>query len=170
MSERLLPGLKNRILQVLARISPGATTLRVRLNRWRGVNIGKDVWIGYDAIIETSCPHLVTIRDRAAIGLRATIIAHNREQRGVVIEEDAAVGTGVIVLPGVSIGRGAIVTAGSVVTKSVPAKTMVQGNPAQPVATVEVPFGVNISLKEFAKGLRPIRPSVKTLRKTGGNT
>ena len=169
MSERLLPGLKNRILQVLARISPGATTLRVRLNRWRGVNIGKDVWIGYDAIIETSCPHLVTIRDRAAIGLRATIIAHNREQRGVVIEEDAAVGTGVIVLPGVSIGRGAIVTAGSVVTKSVPAKTMVQGNPAQPVATVEVPFGVNISLKEFAKGLRPIRPSVKTLRKTGGN-
>ena len=74
--ERLLPGLKNRILQVLARIAPGATTTRVRLNRWRGVNIGKDVWIGYDAIIETSCPHLVTIRDRAAIGLRVTILAH----------------------------------------------------------------------------------------------
>src|SRR6266436_8788943 len=93
MAERLLPGLKNRILQVLARIAPGATTTRVRLNRWRGVNIGKDVWIGYDAIIETSCPHLVTIRDRAAIGIRVTIIAHNREQQGVIIEEDAAVGT-----------------------------------------------------------------------------
>src|SRR6187399_1788872 len=78
--ERLLRGIKNRILQVLARIAPGATTTRVRLNRWRGVNIGKGVWIGYDAIIETSHPHLVTIRDRAAVGIRVTIIAHNREQ------------------------------------------------------------------------------------------
>jgi acetyltransferase-like isoleucine patch superfamily enzyme len=156
MSEGLLRGLKNRILQVIARIAPGATTMRVRLNRWRGVNIGKDVWIGYDAIIETSYPHLVTIRDRAAIGIRATIIAHNREQRGVVIEEDVTLGPGVIVLPAVTIGSGAIVTAGSVVTKSVPPKTMVQGNPAQPVATVEIPFGLDVSLKEFAKGLRPL--------------
>jgi acetyltransferase-like isoleucine patch superfamily enzyme len=157
MQERLLPGIKNRILQVLARIAPGATTLRVRLNRWRGVNIGKDVWIGYDAIIETSFPHLVTIRDRAAIGIRATIIAHNREQQGVVIEEDATLGPGVIVLPAVTIGRGAMVTAGSVVTKSVPAMTMVRGNPAEPVATVEVPFGLEVSVKQFAKGLRPLR-------------
>jgi acetyltransferase-like isoleucine patch superfamily enzyme len=157
MAERLLPALKNRFLQVLARIAPGATTLRVRLNRWRGVNIGKNVWIGYDAIIETSCPHLVTIRDRAAIGMRVTIIAHNREQRGVLIEEDATLGAGVIVLPAVTIGRGAIVTAGSVVTKSVPPKTMVQGNPAQPIAIVEVPFGLDVSMKEFAKGLKPLR-------------
>src|SRR5438128_11267033 len=84
--ERLLPGLKNRILQMLARTAPGATTTRVLLNRWRGVNIGKDVWIGYDAIIETSCPHLVTIRDRASVGIRVTIIAHNGEQQGAVIE------------------------------------------------------------------------------------
>jgi acetyltransferase-like isoleucine patch superfamily enzyme len=161
VSERLLPGLKNRILQFLARNAPGATTTRVQLNRWRGVNIGKDVWIGYDAIIETSYPHLVTIRDRAAIGMRVTIIAHNREQRGVIIEEDVSLGAGVIVLPSVTIGRGAIVTAGSVVTKSVPPKTMVQGNPARPVATVEIPFGLNISVKEFAKGLRPLRRSAR---------
>jgi len=155
--ERLLPGLKNRILQVLARIAPGATTTRVRLNRWRGVKIGKDVWIGYDAILETSCPHLVTIGDHAAIGIRVTIIAHNREQQGVVIEEDVTLGAGVIVLPAVTIGRGAMVTAGSVVTRSVPPRTMVQGNPAKPIATIEVPFGRKTSLKEFAKGLRPIQ-------------
>src|SRR3989442_16037319 len=163
MREKLLPGLKNRILQILARIAPGATTTRVLLNRWRGVNIGKDVWIGYDTIIETSCPHLVTIRDRAAIGIRATIIAHNREQQGVLIEEDAALGAGVIVLPNVTIGRGSIVAAGSVVTKSVPPKTMVQGNPARPIATVEIPFGLNVSVKEFAKGLKPIRPAAPEL-------
>ena len=162
MSERFFPAVKNRILQVLARISPGATTMRVRLNRWRGVKIGKDVWIGYDAIIETSCPHLVTIHDRAAIGIRATIIAHNREQRGVVIEEDVTLGPGVIVLPAVTIGRGAMVTAGSVVTKSVPPNTMVQGNPAQPIAKIEVPFGLNVSLKQFAKGLRPFDSGLET--------
>src|ERR1051326_1953388 len=116
MAERFLPGIRSRLLQVLARIAPGAMTVRVRLHRWRGVNIGKDVWIGYDAIIETSCPHLVTIRDRAAIGIRTTIIAHNREQQGVMIEEDVTLGAGVIVLPGVPIGRGAIVTAGRCVT------------------------------------------------------
>jgi heptaprenylglycerol acetyltransferase len=127
-----------------------------RLKKYTLKTRGKDVWIGYDAIIETSYPHLVTIRDRAAIGIRATIIAHNREQRGVVIEEDVTLGPGVIVLPAVTIGSGAIVTAGSVVTKSVPPKTMVQGNPAQPVATVEIPFGLHVSLKEFAKGLRPL--------------
>ena len=156
-AERLLPGLKNRILLLLTRIAPGATTLRVCLNRWRGVNIGKDVWIGYDAIIETSCPHFVTIRDGAAIGMRVTLIAHYREQQGVMIEEDATLGAGVIVLPGVTIVRGAIVTAGSVVTKSVPPKTMVRGNPARAIATVEIPFGREVSIKELAKGLRPIR-------------
>jgi acetyltransferase-like isoleucine patch superfamily enzyme len=159
MAERLLPGLKNRLLQMLARSAPGATSVRVRLNRWRGVNIGKGVWIGYDAIIETSHPHLVTIRDRAAVGIRVTIVAHNREQRGVIIEEDAAIGLGAIILPGVTIGRGAIVTAGSVVTKSVPPKTMVQGNPARPIATVEVPLGLHVSVKEFAKGLRSVAPA-----------
>src|SRR5947207_4359391 len=157
MSERLLPGLGNRILQILARIAPGALAVRVRLNRWRGVHIGKDGWIGYDAIIETSHPHLVTIRYRSAVGIRSTIIAHNREQQGVVIEEDAVLGPGVIVLPNVTIGRGAIVTAGSVVMKSVPPKTMVQGNPAQPIATVEIPLGFDVSVKQFAKGLRPTK-------------
>ena len=168
MSERKVRGLWNRILQSLARVAPGAMSARVWLNRWRGVHIGKDVWIGYDAIIETSHPHLVTIRDRAAVGIRATIIAHNREQKGVVIEEDAVLGPGVIVLPNVTIGRGAIVTAGSVVTKSIPPKTMVQGNPARPIATVEVPFGLDVSVKEFAKGLRVVAPASPDSPKENG--
>ena len=78
---------------------------------------------------------------------------------GVVIEEDATVGPGAIILPNVTIGHGAIVTAGSVVTKSVPPKTMVQGNPARPIATVEVPLGLDVSVKEFAKGLRSLAPT-----------
>jgi acetyltransferase-like isoleucine patch superfamily enzyme len=157
MKETLFSGAKNRILQMLLRSAPGATSLRVWLNRWRGVTIGKNVWIGYDTVIETSYPHLVTIGDRAAIGIRSIIIAHMREQEGVVIEEDVTLGAGVIVLPNVRIGRGSIVAAGSVVTKSVPPKTLVQGNPARPIATVEVPLRADVTLKQFSKGLRPIR-------------
>lgn len=157
MEERFFTGLRNRILQLLARNAPGATTWRVRFHRWRGVYIGEKVWIGYDAVIETGFPHLVRICDRATIGARVLIIAHNREQQGVVIEEDVTLGPGVIVLPNVTVGHGSIVTAGSVVTKSVPPKTMVQGNPARPIATVEVPLRLDVSMKEFSKGLRPIR-------------
>jgi acetyltransferase-like isoleucine patch superfamily enzyme len=80
-----------------------------------------------------------------------------REARGVVIEEDASVGPGALVLPNVTIGRGSIVTAGSVVTTSVPPMTMVQGNPARPIARIGIPLRHDVSLKEFSKNLKPLR-------------
>ena len=124
MPERRLRGLKNRVLQELARMAPGAKTVRVRLHRARGVHIGQDVWIGYDAVLETAHPNLITIEEGASIGIRATIIAHFRENRGVKIERNAFIGPGVIVLPNVVVGEGAVVTAGSVVTRSVPPMTL----------------------------------------------
>jgi acetyltransferase-like isoleucine patch superfamily enzyme len=152
----ILSGLKNRILQVLARISPGASTIRVWLHRWRGVKMGKRVWIGYDAIIETEHPYLVEIRDDAVVGIRTTIIAHFRESRGVVIEEGAVLGPGVLVLQGVTVGKGAVVAAGSVVTRSVPPMTMVQGNPAKPIAKLGKMLTRSTTLKAFSTSLRPL--------------
>jgi acetyltransferase-like isoleucine patch superfamily enzyme len=116
------------------------------------------VWIGYDAIIETACPSLVEIRDGATIGIRATIIAHFRESKGVVIEEDAFIGPGAIIMPKVTIGKGAVVAAGSVVTTPVDPMTLVQGNPAKPIAKVGIALNSKVSNKEFLKSLRPIRP------------
>ncbi len=154
--ENQIIGLYIRMLQFLARYSPGAKTLRVWLHRLRGVKIGKRVWIGYDAIIETSCPYLVKIHDDAVIGIRATIIAHFREYEGVVIGEGAVLGPGVIVLPNVKIGKGAVVTAGSVVTLSVPPMTLVQGNPARPVAKVGVTLGLDTPMQEFSTRLKSL--------------
>ena len=156
-SEISLVGLKNRLLQMLARAAPGASTLRVRLHRWRGVKIGSGVWIGYDAVIETSKPQLVTIDDDAVIGIRATVIAHFREVRGVTIGAKATIGPGAIIMPGVTIGYGAVVAAGSVVTRSVPPMTVVQGNPAKAVARNGLALLPEVSLAEFTASLRPLR-------------
>jgi len=49
----------------------------------------------------------------------------------VTIEEDAWIGARATVLKGVTIGRGAVVAAGAVVTKNVPARTLVGGVPAR---------------------------------------
>jgi carbonic anhydrase/acetyltransferase-like protein (isoleucine patch superfamily) len=164
MTEGVLRGVANRVLQHLARIMPGAETVRVALHRARGVKIGKNVWIGYDAILDTSRPHLITLEDGSAIGMRATIIAHFRELQGVRIEQDAFVGPGAIVLPNVVVGRGAVVTAGSVVTQSVPPMTVVQGNPAVAVAKCGVPLRMDVTVKQFSRRLKPLEAPGQALK------
>ncbi|MGA2250241.1 acyltransferase [Terracidiphilus sp.] len=168
--ESSLRGSLGRIFQILARSMPGAKTLRVMLHRARGVKIGKGVWIGYDVILDTARPDLVTIEDGVAISMRATIIAHFKEFRGVRIERDAFIGPGAIILPNVVIGRGAVVTAGSVVSQSVPPMTVVQGNPAVPIARCGVAFRQDISLKKFSRNLKPLVPPKPVSPKDSGGT
>ena len=150
-------GTRNRILQTLAREAPGAETTRVRLHRARGVNIGANVWIGYDVILDTGFPHLITIEDNAALSVRVTIIAHMWEAEMVTIERDAYLGVGVIVLPSVVVGHGAVVTAGSVVTRSIPPLTLAQGNPAVAIAKLSTPFRRDMTQTEFYRTMRPLR-------------
>lgn len=54
----------------------------------------------------------------------------------ITICDDAWIGMNCIILKGVTIGEGAVVGAGSVVTKDVPAWTVVAGNPAKIVKTL----------------------------------
>ena len=137
-------------------IAPGGSGLRIALHRLRGVSIGRDVWIGYRALIETGYPQFVTIGDRAVIGIRTTIIAHFQEQSGVVVGNDAYIGACAVILPGVTIGEGAVIAGGSVVTVSVPPLTLVQGNPAKRVAKCGIPLGLKTSRAEFTRRLRKL--------------
>jgi len=156
-------GMANRCFQLLARVLPGAETIRVMLHRARGVHLGNGVFISEDVILETSYPHLITIEDRVFIGVRATILAHMREMfQGVKIEHDAFIGPGAVILANVTIGQGAVIAAGSVVTRSVPPMAVVQGNPARPVASCGVPLAVQTKMKEFTRSLRPFaRPTAQ---------
>lgn len=56
-----------------------------------------------------------------------------RREHHVNIGHDVWIGHGAIVLPGRDIGTGAVIAAGAIVTKDVPAYTIVAGNPARVV-------------------------------------
>lgn len=155
MKDPILPGFIKRSFQLFARMLPGGDSLRVYLHRARGVHIGKDVFISQDVVLETSHPNLITIEDRVFIGIRTTVIAHMRElRRGVKIEHDAFIGPGSLILPNVTIGYGAVISAGSVVTHSIPPMTVVQGNPAKPIAMCGIPLGAKTKINEFSTRLK----------------
>lgn len=88
-----------------------------------GIEIGKEVGVGPHVKIITSV-HEEPARD-------VPIVRAPLRFAPVLIEDHSDIGVGSVLLPGVTVGRGAIVGAGSVVTKSVPAWSVVAGNPAR---------------------------------------
>jgi acetyltransferase-like isoleucine patch superfamily enzyme len=63
------------------------------------------------------------------------IIMQTRISKGIVIQDNVWIGTGARILDGVHIGENTIVGAGSVVSRDVPANSMVLGNPARVIKT-----------------------------------
>ena len=107
------------------------------------LTLGDRAFIAKSAFIGVHLP--ISIGKNALIGAYCYIISANHcyESREipiidqgftgapVIIEEDAWLGTHVVVLPGVTIGKGAIVAAGAVVTRSIPAYEIWGGVPAR---------------------------------------
>lgn len=109
----------------------------------RGVNIGMRCKISSHTFICTG----VTIEDEVFIGHNVTFIndIYPRSVNGsgelqtekdwkcvpTLVKRGASIGSSATILCGITIGEGAIVGAGSVVTKDVPPRTIVVGNPAR---------------------------------------
>jgi acetyltransferase-like isoleucine patch superfamily enzyme len=100
------------------------------------IRIGRRVIVSYNVTIADSDfhPRDPELRKQDAMAnapqgdrsRRPPVIA-----RPVVIEDDAWIGIGAIVLKGVRVGRGARIGAGAVVTSDVPPGATVAGNPAR---------------------------------------
>ena len=115
--------------------------LRVFFHRLRGVQIGKNVEIGYFCLIGHVHPQMIKIEDNAVVTAKVTILEHDNAlyytKRGnvkygkVIIGKGAFIGEGSIIMPGVEIGECAIVGALTFVNKNVPANETVAGNPAR---------------------------------------
>jgi acetyltransferase-like isoleucine patch superfamily enzyme len=63
-----------------------------------------------------------------------TIMAQGIVCKGIVIEDDCWLGTGVRVLDGVTIGKGCVIGAGAVVTKDIPPYSVAVGVPARVIS------------------------------------
>jgi acetyltransferase-like isoleucine patch superfamily enzyme len=151
-----------RILQLLAYNIPGATSIRVKLHRIRGVEIKNNVFIGQHVHIDSTAPHKVYIGNNTQLSMNVLIIAHFRElgqdekeKYSVYLDDDVFVGAGVIILPAVRIGKGCVIGTGSVVASSIPDYTFAVGNPAIPKAKVGMALLAETSYAEFIKNLKP---------------
>ncbi len=91
------------------------------------VNIGNHVMVGPIVQIYTAA-HPIQAETR---------IQGMEVAKAIVIEDNVWLGGSAILLPGVRIGRNAVVGAGAVVTRSVPANTVVAGNPARVIREIE---------------------------------
>lgn len=139
--------IRNTILHLLAYTCPN-NGLRIRMQRRRGVHIGKNVYIGMFCFFDNLAPEYIYIEDNVSINAQTMVLTHFNPMEQfrnvlqarvapVVIHHGAIVAVRSTIMPGVEIGKYAIVSGGSVVEKSVPDYTMVKGNPAKKVAEYE---------------------------------
>lgn len=141
-------------------------TSPVKYARHIGVKVGEDTTI---SIHEWSSePYLVTIGSHVQITRGVSIYTHgggNVVRRKypkfdsfgkVIIEDWAYIGAHSLIMAGVTIGEGALVAAGSVVTKSVPPRTVVAGNPAKIICTVDEYIDKNLCFNTNSKGMSSV--------------
>ena len=108
--------------------------------------IGKNVWVGPFVVLDGTGG--LTIGDGCDISCGVMIFTHSThlrcvskknmdtEKKPVKIGNYVYVGSGAIVLPGVAIGDNSVIGAGAVVSKDVPALSVVMGVPAKIVGKV----------------------------------
>ena len=100
-------------------------TIKCGVQLWNGLRIEDDVFIGPNATF-TNDPFP---RSRQYL----------TEHPVTTVRRGASIGANATILPGITIGKGALVGAGSVVTRDVPDRAIVVGNPARVTGYADTP-------------------------------
>lgn len=140
--------IKNIVLYRLSYFCP-LNGWRVKMHRWRGVNIGKNVYIGQHCTIDNAYPEFIYIEDNVSLAGDVTVLAHSNpyahfspivesKVAPILIKEGAWIGVKSVILLGVTVGEKSIVSAGTVVDKNVPDYTLVKGNPMKTVTEYKI--------------------------------
>jgi acetyltransferase-like isoleucine patch superfamily enzyme len=114
------------------------------------INYGKNTKIGKNVFINFDCVFLdlggITIEDNVLIAPKVSLLSeghpinvNNRQSLvpgHIHIRKNVWIGAGATILAGVTIGENAVVAAGAVVSKDVPANTIVGGIPAKHIKNI----------------------------------
>ena len=138
------PKIENRgrlVLGERVRLVSTITPIEIGVEAAGTLEIGSRTFVNYGCSIAATS--LVRIGERCNIGTYVMMMDNDfhsleperRDERPpsapIIIEDNVWIGGRVIVLRGVTIGAGSVVAAGSVVTRDVPARTVVGGVPAK---------------------------------------
>ncbi|MGA2865239.1 MAG: WcaF family extracellular polysaccharide biosynthesis acetyltransferase [Verrucomicrobiota bacterium] len=134
--------LKRALLRVFGAEVGKGVYIKPRVNihfPWK-LRVGDFTWIGEETFILNLEP--VVIGSHCCISQRVFLCTGNHDftktdmpyrNKPIAIEDGAWIGAQVFVGPGVTVGSEGVVTAGSVVTRNVPARMVCSGNPCMPV-------------------------------------
>jgi acetyltransferase-like isoleucine patch superfamily enzyme len=112
----------------------------------RSVTVENDTAIGSRTVIQSGAYITAYMMIESDVFIAPMVVTTNdnymgrtekaSEMKGCTIRRGARVGGGVHILPSIDIGEDSFVATGSIVTKDVPARTVVMGAPAKPVREV----------------------------------
>jgi acetyltransferase-like isoleucine patch superfamily enzyme len=122
----------------------------IRPSSYYGGDLGKGLVMGDHSSIGpygyVGCSGKITIGSNVMLGPKCSLFAENHvfentdatikeqgvKQKGITIEDDCWIGSNTIILDGVTIGKGSVIAAGSVVSKDVPAySVLIQKKPTE---------------------------------------
>lgn len=138
--------IRERLSEIIGQQIDESTTIFTPFH----TNFGKHIQLGKNVFINHDCTFLdlggIVIEDDVLIGPKVSIITENHpvnpderkmlDLKLVTIKRNAWVGANATILPGVTIGENSVVAAGAVVTKDVPANTVVAGVPAKVIKKI----------------------------------
>lgn len=115
----------------------------IRPSSYYGNDLGKGLVMGEHSSIGPygyiGCSGKITIGKNVMFGPKCSLFAENHNfsdtessiksqgvnQKGITVEDDCWIGSNVVILDGVTIGKGSVIGAGTLVTKDVPAGSVV---------------------------------------------
>lgn len=115
-------------------------------------DFGRNIHFGKNVFVNSACTFMdrggIYIDDEVFIGPKVNLITINHDInpfnrntticKPIHIEKRVWIGVTATILPGVRIGENSIIGANAVVTKDVPSNTIVGGNPAKVIKTIDV--------------------------------